>query len=68
MAKSGDHDYQDFPKSTAIRMGTYCNTNGRRTAIQMGGVLTVLPFPQSVGARKHCNTNWRRIAIQVGGA
>ena len=30
----------------------YCNTNGRRTAIQMGGVLRVFPFPQSVEAPK----------------
>ena len=47
------------------------NANGRRTAIQMGGVLTIFPFPQSVGAPKalqyklevYCNTNWRCIAI-----
>ena len=45
-------------------------TNGRHIAIQMGGVLTDFPFPQSVGAMKalqykleaYCNTNWRCIA------
>ena len=77
--RSGDHNHQDFPKSIAIQMGgvlrykweAYCDTNGRRTAIQMGGVLTVFPFPQSVGAPKalrykleaYCNTNGRCIAI-----
>ena len=29
---------QRFPKSTAIQMGAFCNTNARRTAIRMGGV------------------------------
>ena len=70
-----DHNHQDFPKSTAIQMGcvlqykweAYCDTNGRSTAIQMGGVLTVFPFPQSVGHQKSCNTNWRRTAGQIGG-
>ena len=36
---SGDHNHQDFPKSTAIQMGgvlrykweAYCDTNGRST-------------------------------------
>ena len=49
----------------------YCDTNGRRIAIQMGGVLTVFPFPQRVGAPEvlrykweaYCNTNRRCIAI-----
>ena len=66
----GDHNHQDFPKSTAIQMRGVRNTHGRRAAIQVGGVLTVVPFPQSIGAPKvlqyklevHCNTNWRRIA------
>ena len=34
----GDHNHQDFPQSTA------CDTNGRRIAIQMGGVLKYFPF------------------------
>ena len=51
--RPGDRNHQDFPKSIAIQMGgAYCDTNGRRTAIQMGGVLPVFPFPQSVGALK----------------
>ena len=60
-----------FPKALRYKWESYCNTNGRRTAIQMGGALTVFPFPQSVGAPKplqykleaYCNTNGRRIAI-----
>ena len=54
------------PKVLRYKWEAYCNTNGRRTAMQMG-VLTVFPFPQSVGAPKvlqykleaYCNTNWR---------
>ena len=51
-----------FPKVLRYKWEAYCNTNGGRTAIQMGGVLTVFPFPQSVGAAKalqykYCNTN-----------
>ena len=34
-----------FPKVLRYKWEAYCNTNGRRTAIQMGGVLTVFPFP-----------------------
>ena len=41
-----------FTKVLRYKWETYCNTNGGRTAIQMGGILTVLPFPQSVGAPK----------------
>ena len=66
--QSDDHDHQDFQKILRYKWEAYCNTNRRRTAIQMGGVLTVFPAPQSVGAQKHCSTNWRRIAIQIGGA
>ena len=57
-----------FPKVLRYKWEACCNTNGRRTAIQMGRVLTVFPFPQSVGAPKalqykleaYCNTNGRR--------
>ena len=60
-----------FPKGLRNRREAHCNTHERRTAIQMGGVLTVFPFPQSVGAPKalqwklgaYCNTNRRYIAI-----
>ena len=53
-------------KSTAIQIGgvlqykweAYCDTNGRRTAIQMGGVLTVCPFPQGLGAPKALQYKW----------
>ena len=33
-----------FPKLLRYKWEAYCNTNGRRTAIQMGGVLTLFPF------------------------
>ena len=33
-----------FPKVVRYEWEAYCNANGRRTAIQMGGVLTVFPF------------------------
>ena len=67
----GDHNHQDFPKVLQYKWEAYCNTDGGRTAIQMGGVLTTFPFPQSVGAPEvlrykleaYCNTNGRRIAI-----
>ena len=41
---SGDHNHQDFPKVLRYKWEAYCDTNGRRTAIQMGGVLTVFLF------------------------
>ena len=34
----------NFLKSTDVQMEAYCRTNGRRTAIQMGGVLLGFPF------------------------
>ena len=60
-----------FPKALRYKLEAYCNTIGRRTAIQIGGVLTVFPFRQSVGAPRalrykleaYCNTNGRCIAI-----
>ena len=59
-----------FPSVAVIQVGgvlqykweAYCNTSGRRTVIQMGGVLRVFPFPQARGHRKYCN-----ISIQSGG-
>ena len=33
-----------FPKVLPYKWGAYCNTNGRRTAVQMGGVLQGFPF------------------------
>ena len=67
----GDHNHQDLPKALRYKWEAYCNTNGRSIAIQMGGVLTVFPVPQSAGAPEamqykleaYCNTNWRCIAI-----
>ena len=53
-----------FPKVLRYEWEAYCNANWRRTAIQMGGVLTVVPFPQSAGALEaYCNTTWRCVAI-----
>ena len=48
------------PKALRYKWEAYCNTNGRRTAIQMGGVLTVFPFPWSLGVTKST-------AMQIGG-
>ena len=33
-----------FPKVLPYKWGAYCRTNGRRTAVQMGGVLLGFPF------------------------
>ena len=33
-----------FPKVLPYKWGAYCRTNGRRTAVQMGGVLQGFPF------------------------
>ena len=60
-----------FPRVLRYKWEACCNTNWRRTAIQMGGVLTLVPFPQSVGAPKapqykleaYSNTNLRCIVI-----
>ena len=41
-----------------------CDTNGRRTATQMGGALKVFPFLRAQGHREHGNTNWRRIGTR----
>ena len=49
-----------FRKVLRHKWEAYCNTNGRRTAIQMGGVLTVFPFPQKRRGTKST-------AIQIGG-
>ena len=54
---SGDHNHQDFAKVLRCELA---GVNGRRTAIQMGGVLTIFPFPPSVGAPKET-------ATQIGG-
>ena len=60
-----------FPKVLRCKWEAFSDTNGRRTAIHMGGVLTVFPFTQSAGAPEvlrckleaDCNTNGRCIAI-----
>ena len=58
------------------KCGVCCNTNGRHIAIQMGGILTVLPFPQSSWAPKvlqynlevYCNTDLKssHLVVEVG--
>ena len=58
-----------FPKVLPYKWGAYCRTNGRRTAVQMGGVLQ--GFLRSLEARTawrykwgaYCRTNWRYIAV-----
>ena len=56
----GDHNHQD-PKSLRYKREAYCDTNGRRTAIQRGEVLTVSPFSQSQPR------GTKSIAVQIGG-
>ena len=59
-----------FPKVLRYKWEAHCNINGRRIVMQMGGVLTVFPFPQSEGAPEvlqynlevYCDTNRRCIA------
>ena len=48
-----------FPKVLRYEWEAYCNTNGRRIAIQMGELLTVFPF-----VRRGTEST----AIQTGGA
>ena len=50
-----------------LQWEAYCDTNGWRTAIQMGGILKYFPFLRAQWQRKRYNTNWRHIAIQIGG-
>ena len=46
-----------FPKVLRCKWEAYRNTHGRRNAIQMGGVLTVVsPFPHSQKTRIGVNT------------
>ena len=60
-----------LPKVLPHKWGAYCRTNGRRTAVQMGGVLRGFPFLRSSEARKvrrykwgaYCRTNWRCTAV-----
>ena len=60
-----------FPKVLPYKWGVYCRTNGRRTAVQMGGVLQGFPFFKAAEARKvrrykwgaYCRTNWRCTAV-----
>ena len=48
----------------------YCGTNGRRTAVQIGGVLLRFPFSKALKPARHsvtnggayCGTNWRSTA------
>ena len=69
--QSGDHNHQDFPKSTAIQMGgvlrykweAYCDTNGRST-----DSISLTLEPRGTKALRYkweayCDTNGRRIAI-----
>ena len=56
-----------FPKVWRYKWEAYCDTDGRRTAIQMGGVLKYFPLLRAQWHQEYCNTNWRCIAIQMGG-
>ena len=41
-----------FPKEMRCKWEAYCGIHGRHTAIQVGGVLQVIPFPHGSGALK----------------
>ena len=41
----------------------YCRTNGRRTAVQMGGVLLGFPSSRLRSQEAYCHTNWRCTAV-----
>ena len=45
----------------------YCGTNGRRTAVQIGGVLRRFPFSKALKPARHSVTNGGRTAVQIGG-
>ena len=60
-----------FPKVLPYKWGVDWRTNGRRLAVQIGGVLQGFPFLRSFEARKvrrykwgaYCRTNWRCTAV-----
>ena len=56
-----------LPKVLPYKWGAYCRTIGRRTAVQMGGVLPGFPFLRSLEARKVRRYKWGRTAVQIGG-
>ena len=45
----------------------YCGTNGRRTAVQVGGVLRRFPFSKALKNSEGDVTNGGRTAVQIGG-
>ena len=57
---SGDHNHQDFSKVLRCEWEAYCNTNGRRTAIQMGG------STDNISLSSECRGT-ESTAIQIGG-
>ena len=56
-----------FPKVLPYKWGAYCRTNGRLTAVQMGGVLQGFPFFEAWKPGKYGDTNGGRTAVQIGG-
>ena len=62
-------------KKTALNPGTraslaivfpHCRANGRRTAVQMGGVLLGFPF-KALKLGRYSDANGGRTAVQIGG-
>ena len=45
----------------------YCVTNGRRSAVEIGGVLRRFPFSKALKPARHSVTNGGRSAVQIGG-
>ena len=59
-----------FLKVLPYKWGAYCRTNGRRTAVQMGGVLQGFPFFEGSKLRRQESTPIQmggRTAVQIGG-
>ena len=54
-----------FPKVLRYKWEAYCDTNGMRTAMQLGVVRRMLPFILGLWHGRCCNRNCRRTAIQL---
>ena len=63
----GDHNHQDFLKSTVIQMGGVLHYKWEAYCDTMGGSTDSTSLSLEPRGPKYCNTNGRLIAIQMGG-
>ena len=56
-----------FSKVLPYKWEVYCRTNGRRTEVEMGGVLLGFPFFKALKPERSSDTNGERTAVQIGG-